>query len=377
VQTRRHIEELQSLRGVAALVVAISHMSSVYAIPSALRISIDALLNAHASLIVFFVLSGYVLTGSLMRRGLTWSSVRSFYLGRLFRLFPALWAASAIAGLLLWFFPPRAIPGVTFWFAIYLEAVPTWPKVILAAFAIDKCLVMPVWTIFIELMGSALMPLMVRWALVRATMFPWLVFGMGCGTYFLARAPHRLDSLGYMFDFALGVLLASRSWKFFADGLSFKLPAAVFLLVFFRFLWFTVLRGHPIPLYDGYDDPLPTLVEGVAAFFVVGALSSERGRTPILRGRVATWLGDVSYSLYLIHFPVILLTAKLISHLSANAWAATTSAAVLIAVALPIALFLATLLYRYIELPGIAWGRKADLRVPHPTSSLRRVGSQV
>jgi peptidoglycan/LPS O-acetylase OafA/YrhL len=376
VQTRRHIEELQSLRGVAALVVAISHMSSVYAISSALRISIDAVFNAHASLIVFFVLSGYVLTASLMRRGLTRSSVLSFYVGRLFRLFPALWAASAIAGLFLWFFPPRAIPGVTFWFALYLEAAPTWPKVILAAFAIDKCLIMPVWTIFIELMGSALMPLMVRLAVVRASLFPWLVLSLGCGTYFLARAPHRLDSLGYMFDFALGVLLASRSWKFFSDGLNFKLPAAVFLLIFFRFLWFTALRGHPIPLYDGYDDPLPTLVEGVAAFFVVGALSSERGQTPILRGRMATWLGDVSYSLYLIHFPVILLVAKLISHLSANALPATTNAALLIAVALPISLLLATLLHRYVEVPGIAWGKKADLKVPHPTRSLRRVGSR-
>jgi peptidoglycan/LPS O-acetylase OafA/YrhL len=359
VQTRRHIEELQSLRGVAALVVAISHMSSVYAISSALRISIDALFNAHASLIVFFVLSGYVLTGSLMRRGLTRSSALSFYLGRLFRLFPALWAASAISAFFLWLFPARAIPGVTFWFAIYLEASPSWPKVILAAFAFNQCLIMPVWTVFIELMGSALMPLMVRVAVARASLFPWLVLGTACGTYFLARAPHRLDSLGYLFDFALGVLLASRSWKFFSQGLTFKLPAAIFALVFFRFLWFTFLKGHPIPLYDGYDDPLPMLVESVAAFFVVGALSSEGGRAPILRGPIATWLGDISYSLYLIHFPVILLVAKLISHLSANELTAATSAALLIAVAIPISLALATLLYRYVELPGIAWGKKA------------------
>ena len=47
--------------------------------PSAARIGIDAVCNAHASIIVFFVLSGYVLTGSLRRRrGLSLPSVRRF-----------------------------------------------------------------------------------------------------------------------------------------------------------------------------------------------------------------------------------------------------------------------------------------------------------
>ena len=111
LDARRHIDELQSLRGIAALIVAISHTSSIYALPSAARIAIDAVCNAHAWLIVFFVLSGYVLTGSLQRRGLSWKSVEGFYIGRLFRLFPALWVASAIAALFLFLFPPVVDPS--------------------------------------------------------------------------------------------------------------------------------------------------------------------------------------------------------------------------------------------------------------------------
>jgi peptidoglycan/LPS O-acetylase OafA/YrhL len=78
LNAQHHIEELQSLRGVAALMVAVSHMSSIYMLPPGTRIAIDFVCNAHACIIVFFVLSGYVLTGSLLRRGLSWPSIRGF-----------------------------------------------------------------------------------------------------------------------------------------------------------------------------------------------------------------------------------------------------------------------------------------------------------
>ena len=154
MDARRHIDELQSLRGIAALIVAISHMSSIYVLPSAARIAIDAVCNAHAALVVFFALSGYVLTGSLLRRGLSGSSVEGFYIGRFFRLFPALWAASAIAALFHFLFPQSLIhPAPTFWFALYLHPCPSGLQIILALLAIDKSLIMPVWTIFIEAYG--------------------------------------------------------------------------------------------------------------------------------------------------------------------------------------------------------------------------------
>src|ERR1700733_7768248 len=116
LDARHHIDELQSLRGVAALIVAVSHMSSIYSLPPMVRIAIDAVCNAHASIVVFFVLSGYVLTGSLQRRGLSLTSVEGFYVGRLFRLFPALWVASAISALFLFLFPQLLIhPAPSNW----------------------------------------------------------------------------------------------------------------------------------------------------------------------------------------------------------------------------------------------------------------------
>jgi peptidoglycan/LPS O-acetylase OafA/YrhL len=369
LQTHRHIEELQSLRGVAALVVAVSHMSSVYMLPAGLRISIDAVLNAHAALIIFFVLSGYVLTGSLLRRGLSRPAVLGFYVGRLFRLFPALWVASAISALFLWAFPAQVIrPQATIWFLLYLGGLPAWRGVLLAALAIDKSLIMPVWTIFIELFGSALMPLMVMLAVLRGRWFRWFVLLLAAGSYLLMHAPHRLDSLPYLFDFALGVWLGSRQFKFLNHRLTLKLFCSAGVLIFFRFLWVAFRHGRPMPLYDGYGDPVPMLVEGIAAFFLVGALAAEQGRVRLLRGRAAVWLGDVSYSLYLIHFPVVILVAKLLSRVFTAQTPMTTAAGALIVIALPISLGLATLLHRCVELPGIEWGK----RVTRPFVAERR-----
>jgi peptidoglycan/LPS O-acetylase OafA/YrhL len=359
LDARDHIEELQSLRGIAALIVAISHLSSIYLLPPGLRITIDSVCNAHACVIVFFVLSGYVLTGSLVRRGLSWSSVKAFYIGRLFRLFPALWVASAISALFLLLCPQLTIrPPLSFWFFLFLHPFPSLTQLILAALAIDKSLIMPVWTIFIELMGSAIMPVMV--ALARARLLSWIVLGMALAAYLLAHAPHRLDSLSYMFDFALGVWLASRRWQFFGGRSLPTLLGSVFTLIFFRFAYFAIRNGHPTPLFFGYDDPAPMLVEGLAAFFLVGALASEHGRIRALRSRWAISLGNTSYSLYLIHFPVAILLAKILTRVFTNETNAVVATAVLMAAGLTISLGLASVIYRFIELPSIALGKRVS-----------------
>jgi peptidoglycan/LPS O-acetylase OafA/YrhL len=363
LDARHHIDELQSLRGVAALVVVFSHITPIYGLPLPARIVIDAVCNAHASIIVFFVLSGYVLTGSLLRRGLSWSSVKGFYLVRLFRLFPALWAASLISALFLLALPePTIHPAASYWFAHYLRPFPSATQLILAALAIDMSLVMPVWTIFIELMGSAIMPLLVAMAVAKTRWFNWVLAGLGIASYLLAHAPHRLNSLAYLFNFALGAWLASHDSSFFAARSLPRLFSAAFTLIFFRFVWFSLRNGHPMPLY-GYDDPLPMLVEGIAAFFLVGSLASEHGRVRYLRSPLAVWLGNISYSLYLIHFPVAILVAKVLSLKLSDATATSIATAVLLPVVLAISCCLAFLLYRYIELPFIALGKRVSKRL--------------
>ena len=110
-------EELQVLRGYAASMVVIVHCIAAWQ-PLAerdefSRTAADVLLipiSGRAPVILFFVLSGFVLTHSLLNsQGGRWSIV-AFYVRRLFRIMPA-----AIAGLVLMIlaaeFARRTVPS--------------------------------------------------------------------------------------------------------------------------------------------------------------------------------------------------------------------------------------------------------------------------
>lgn len=70
------IIELQSLRGIAALTVAMGHALTYYYATSSYG---SMVLNGRGAVVVFFVLSGYVLTRSLRSTHFDRHSVLYFY----------------------------------------------------------------------------------------------------------------------------------------------------------------------------------------------------------------------------------------------------------------------------------------------------------
>ncbi|KMS69505.1 acyltransferase [Streptomyces viridochromogenes] len=78
---------LDALRGIAALVVVFDHSS--YTFMADFRRELMPQFNtSRYGIMVFFLVSGYIIPASLERRG----CVRTFWIGRLFRVYP-LWAA--------------------------------------------------------------------------------------------------------------------------------------------------------------------------------------------------------------------------------------------------------------------------------------------
>ncbi|WP_084219609.1 acyltransferase family protein [Spirillospora albida] len=83
---------LDVLRGVAALAVA-AHHAAYYYLPSAQRALSGRFDFGRWGVLVFFLVSGYIIPASLERRG----SVRGFWTGRFFRIYPLLALASVLA----------------------------------------------------------------------------------------------------------------------------------------------------------------------------------------------------------------------------------------------------------------------------------------
>src|SRR6516162_1153981 len=83
---------LDVLRGVAALCVVFDHFG--YFVPRQLYRAIGLWINpGDYGVFVFFIISGYIVPASLERKG----SVRTFWVSRIFRLYPLYLLAVAIA----------------------------------------------------------------------------------------------------------------------------------------------------------------------------------------------------------------------------------------------------------------------------------------
>ncbi|WP_433333528.1 acyltransferase family protein [Spirillospora sp. CA-294931] len=90
---RTRMAWLDGLRGLAAMVVVFEHSLDVLW-PEARLAASPWFDFGRYGVFVFFLVSGYVVPASLERRG----SVREFWIGRVFRLYP-LWAVAALVGL--------------------------------------------------------------------------------------------------------------------------------------------------------------------------------------------------------------------------------------------------------------------------------------
>lgn len=106
----RRMEFLDALRGIAAMSVALQHGAELLW-PAYLRWSIEVFRPGEYGVFVFFLVSGFIIPASLEKRG----SVRAFWVGRVLRLFPLYWAALLAIALLAVTVDRSLVTGVDRW----------------------------------------------------------------------------------------------------------------------------------------------------------------------------------------------------------------------------------------------------------------------
>jgi peptidoglycan/LPS O-acetylase OafA/YrhL len=104
------LEFLDALRGIAAMVVVIEHICELQW-PGFATFTLERFRFGEFGVVVFFLCSGFIIPASLERRG----SLRDFWIGRVFRLFPMYWAA--LAAVLVLHFGLHSYRGLpdTYW----------------------------------------------------------------------------------------------------------------------------------------------------------------------------------------------------------------------------------------------------------------------
>lgn len=350
---RGFIVELQSVRGIAALVVVFSHTLNFFRLPPGTEWT--ALANGHAGVVIFFVLSGFVLSRSLENVRTMADTIR-WYTKRLFRIYPAIWAASLLAlaylALLHWRVP---IADESSWIqGRYRED--RWDMLhVAASFAGMLAFLLPqLWTITVELVGSFFMPFFKRvMDRGRAPILGLLAVLLVICLLFSEQTYYGIAA--YMVDFAVGMALAEVPASRVGFLARFKVPlavAALAMLLFARWGYLGSLHGFA-----------PHMIELVGAVLLVMLVVHCRlgGRT--LQWSPVIWVGNISYSVYLVHFPVMSILSKVVGQ---TPFGAVEKNLLLTVATVAVTLPLSDLLFRFVERPGNDLGKRlvAATRTP-------------
>jgi peptidoglycan/LPS O-acetylase OafA/YrhL len=342
---------LDGLRGLAALVVLFYHGSKIVApvLTGSAEHVYRALADSPAKIVfagteavlVFFALSGLVVALPAFRPGFDW---RAYFGSRLVRLYLPVWGALLFAAALIVLIPrdPSAATAGS-WLQhgtahelnlgqLLAEATLT-PR----SYDIDNVL----WSLRWEVIFSLALPLFVAVAvLVRRWTGPAVAVAVMLS---VTGRLLELEALVYLPVFLAGTILATRVEDLRSWG---RRRSRVF--------WPALTAGAAAALISGWlarplvapDSLGGRALWGLAALgavaLVVAAVGSPGVGTALAR-RIPRWLGRVSFSLYLVHVPVLIALAYLWGE---AAWP------LVLAVGIPASLLLAEVFTRLVEKPS-------------------------
>lgn len=353
-------QRLESLRGIAALAVVITHSIAVLQIDGStafwklplrehtvstfvLNLT-SAFFNAGSAVVLFFVLSGFVLTLSVQRLPPShrWTS---YAIRRAARLFPPMWVSILVAWVALTLLPPQLQENSSDWFRACFVALNA--KLVLSNFILLDFTANPgTWTMYVESIGSLTIPLMVL-ATTR------LSYRHQCGLFVLLAALTALTprslTVDYLVCFYAGVMIASnpnvRLIKL--PLLSVTMGLAVFVLQ--RLL----INSNSASILVNTLGSI-AVIQGTRA----GALDQ------LLESRPLRALGRCSYSLYLSHLVVLYFVGRFVAVRLDDSLSST---AIVVVMSVPIALIVAQFGYHWIEKPSISLGRNLSKWLTEPS----------
>ncbi|GIE82465.1 hypothetical protein Aph02nite_84150 [Actinoplanes philippinensis] len=345
----RRVAGLDGIRGLTALYVVVHHcwLLSFPGYPANTGPAwLGWLVHGRLAVVVFIVLSGFSLAIAPARRGWRLGGARRYAIRRARRILPAYWAALVASALIATLVPylPLSEPPTFRSFAVYallLQDAVAAPAPNGAFWSIAAeaglYLAFPLILLLRRRAGAVLTLTVVTVPVVVAGLIvPALSTGSRAVGYTLELAP--LFTVGVL---AAGVVAAGeRVRRLPWPALAGLAAAPVLAVIAVKGPAWTVTNYYWVDLAAG---------PAIALFLAAVATGRPARLVRLLRGGPLQALGDFSYSLYLIHMPLVALVSTLIvrpligSHLAAFA--------VTVLVVVPLCLVAARLFAAVLEKP--------------------------
>lgn len=334
--------DIEGLRAIAVVAVVLDHLVHW---PRGGFVGVD----------IFFVISGYLISGILLREATATGriSFRQFYIRRIKRILPAAAVVLSVTVTVAYvvFYPGRASSvGIDALWSLLFSA--NWRFAIQGTDYMNS--------------GSAVSPLQHYWSLGVEEQFyivwPWIILGALYLARRLRATPRRTvamlaltvaASIAFSFAFALWETQMNHTVAYFSTlSRAWELSAGAILAVLtasfkgferrFRvvLLWvgLALLAGSCLLITPETPFPGPyALVPVVGTCLVIlagtGVQSAPYDRAAwILTNPVSRYIGKISYSLYLWHFPVIVFVGALLPSGSKRYYVVAVGAMILLSI---------------------------------------------
>lgn len=315
-RVRRRVvrSDIQALRAVAVLLVVLDHVAVLQMLPGHPE-------GGFIGVDVFFVISGFLITQHLLSDVLTKGRVDfgQFYRRRFRRILPMalLVIAVTVAASFMAFWPWQAqtfsIDGI--WAALFVSNIAFAARGV-DYFASEHASVFQhYWSLSVEEQFYLVWPLIIagaglfatrkidrrRWILLTAIAVGAASFAWACFDTYRSPAEAYFSTFTRGFEFAIGgaIAIAAPSLgdvpRTLRRGLSL-----LGILGIGASVWIV----NPIAGFPGPMALFPAITAGL--FIAAGTGTGERISAWPLTARPITYIGDISYSLYLWHWPVIM-----------------------------------------------------------------------
>jgi len=284
-------KDIQSLRGIAVLLVVLYHAK------------IPGLVGGYLGVDVFFVISGFLITGQIHRELQNREFIiREFYLRRVWRLLPAAYSVFFACCLVapwvltrseLLDFRDQLIGAVAF-----VSNIVLWNQAGYFENAAEYKFLLHTWSLSIEEQYYLLVPILLALVSARRRLLLVVVLSLlsfAVMIYFSSRAPGATFYLTPTRIWALGVgsfIALIRPVDYKNQELLGSVALVVVLIVSTIYLLPTVVG------FNEASNLVVTLSTAVLIVFPCGLLS--KGKI----SDVLAWFGGFSYSLYLVHWPL-------------------------------------------------------------------------
>ncbi len=380
IQNHIHENRLDSLRGYAAFIVVIHHCLLTFVFSSdntsfpALfqdnwlttswqqivnRLLLAFIGSGPSFVLLFFVLSGYVITSSLHKKNIgKIFEYFLFLLRRIFRIYPAHLAAIFII-IILSELQNYSQPLNNFyseWFQSLMHKFSNDEIFNNAVLVTSEPLIVNnvTWSLYCEIYGSLLLPVFcfVNKRTNFGLQFLFLITLIYCGK---AEVVQQVSpALRYIYCFYLGSFLFW-NFDFIAQKLRIFISKKILLLTIFL-----VIPAIRLVLDSKFEYTINILESAAAALVILNCVATKN-QTNFLDGKFFTNLGKISYSFYVIQLPIIYLTFVSLSKIFSANFLENYAIYLQIPATL-ITLFFtfcaAKILYKMVELPCLKLGKK-------------------